>query len=290
MHRDSGEWTVDRWGPTALESCVLLDGAKGSGAEAFRLAVLESIARRKLAVAGETDLPDGEIPTGLLHPGTDTRPTGARPLDAVQEVFDEARTRTFRGSGVRVKELSRAARRRYGSLDGYVKAEVLPALERRGLYERRKRKLLWLFPVTRWELTRSGEAARTQLKHNRKLGEEHFGEWVRRDPEQAYRFLGLAGSSLLLMEALHPELRDLQDVEDDDYGGIAYPLGAPGSSGEIDPNALPDLEGALVALDSWSDGVWGDGGGSTDGSDSTGGGWFDGGGGGFDGGGGGGGF
>ncbi len=196
MDLASREWKLDRWGPTAPESCVLLDGPKGSGTEAFRLAVLESIARRALTTAAGR--------TGLLLPGPETRPTGERPIDAMGEILDEARARTSRDTGIPVKKLARATRRRYGSLDGYARSEVLPALERRGLYSRRERRLLGFFPVTRWELTRSGEAARAQLEHNRRLGEEHFGEWMRRDPERAYRFLGLAGSSLLLMEALHP--------------------------------------------------------------------------------------
>lgn len=284
MDRGSDGWITNRWGPTAPESRVLLDGPKGSGAETFRLAVLELIARRRLAVAGESDLPDGKTPTGFLIPGAETRPTGHRPLDAIQELFGKARART---SGVSVKRLARATRKRYGSFDGYAKTEVLPALERRGLYERRGRRLLWILPVTRWELTRSGEAARTQLEQNRKLGEEHFREWVNRDLERAYRFLGLAGSSLLLMEALHPELMEMQDLEDEHRVGNAYPVVVPVPSGDLD--ALPDLAGALSAQDSWSEGGSGDGGGSTGSGwfDGGSGGWFDGGGGGFDGGGGG---
>ena len=290
MDPASGEWKVDRWGPTAPESCVLLDGPKASGAEVFRLAVLESIARRNLSVAGDVDLPDADPPVGVLLAGDRMRPTGERPLDAIQEIFEQIHDRPSRGSGVHVKKLAKATRRRYGSFDGYVKAEVLPALERRGFYERRKSKLLWLLPVTRWELTRSGEAARTQLESNRRLGEQHFGEWLRRDPQQAYGFLGLAGSSLLLMEALHPELRDLQDLEDDHDNDVVYPPVPPGAAGDADLDALPDLGGAISVMDSWTDGAWGDGAGS------GGGGWFDGGGGngsdggagGFDGGGGGG--
>lgn len=275
MSPGSKEWTLERWGPTAPESRVLIDGWKRSGREAFRLAVLECVARRRLTVAERTDLPDEEAPPGLLLPGAEARPTGDRPLDALQELFGDARTRSSRGSGVGVGELTKAARRRYGSLDGYVKTEVLPALQRRGLYERRNEKLFRLLPVTRWRLTRTGEASRLQLQQNRRLGEKNFGEWVRSDPEQAYRFLGLAGSSLLLMEALHPDLKDLQEPEDDE-GGFAYPV--PGPAGDLGPHPLPDLGGALSASDSWSGGA---------GSGS--GGWFGGGGGGFDGGGGGGG-
>ena len=155
------------------------------------------------------------------------------------------------------------------------------------MYGRRERRLLGILPVTRWELTRSGDAARTQLEQNRKLGEEHFREWINRDPDQAYRFLGLAGSSLLLMEALHPELR--HDAEEDDDEGVGYPPSVPGPIDDVGTDALPDLGGALSALDSWSAGGWSDGGSSTGGSSDGGGGWFDGGGGGFDGGGGGGG-
>ncbi len=93
---------------------MLLDGPKGSGTKAFRLAVLESIARRALTTAA------GQ--TGLLLPGPETRPTGERPIDAIREIFDAARARTSRGTGVPVKKLARAARRRYGYLDGYARA------------------------------------------------------------------------------------------------------------------------------------------------------------------------
>ena len=281
MDRVSEEWIMDRWGPSAPESRVLLDGPKGSGTEAFRLAVLELIARRRLSVAREENLANEKTPSGVLLPGAEARPTGHRPLDAIHELFEGARTRD---SGVSVKMLARKTRKRYGSLDGYVKTEVLPALQRRGLYEKREKRLLWILPVTRWELTRSGDAARAQLEQNRRLGEDHFREWVERDPQQAYLFLGLAGSSLLLMEALHPELQDMEDLEEDYDRRVAYFPVVPGPIDDVGTDALPDLGGALSALDSWSASGWSDGGGST----GNGGGWFDGGG--FDGGGGGGGF
>ena len=277
-------WGMNPWGPSAPESCVLLDGPKGLGEEAFRLAVLELIARHRLTVAEESEPRNGTSTARLLLPGPEKRPTGHRPLDAIHDLFEEIRSSRVEESGLRMKELAKATRKRYGSLDGYAKTEVLPALERRGLYERRERKLLWLIPVTRWELTRTGEASRAQLRQNRSVGEEHFGEWVRRDPERAYQFLGLAGSSLLLMEALHPELEDLEDEHE-----AVYPPFSPGPSSE-----LPNLAGALSTQGSWSDSDGGGGGNSGggwfDGGGSGGGGWFDGGGGGgFDGGGGGGG-
>ena len=277
MGLDPGEWQMEHWGPSAPESRVLLYGPKGQGKEVFKLAVLELISRRRLAPAEEQDLSEKVSLSGLLSPGPETRPTRHRPLDVVSDLFDEVRSRPSDVDvpGAYLFELARETKRRYGSFDGYVKAEVLPALERRGLYKRRKRRLL---PASRWELTRSGEAARAHLERNRELGEQHFAGWVEEDPARARRFIGAAGSSLLLMEALHPSLIHLAEEEEEYDAAPVSPFTYAGAAGsELDPDALDGLGDALSALESWSDGRSSDGGG-----------WFDGGGGGFDGGGGGG--
>ncbi|MBA4115553.1 MAG: hypothetical protein H0X71_03775 [Rubrobacter sp.] len=89
----------------------------------------------------------------------------------------------------------------------------MPALANRGLYQRRERRVLGLFKVSRWHITRTGEAARADLEGGRSLGREQFHRWVDSEPTRALAFLGLAGSSVLLMEDLHPDIRRLRDQE-----------------------------------------------------------------------------
>lgn len=64
--------------------------------------MLECVARRRTTVSEATNLPDEQAPAGLLLPGTDTRPTGDRPLDALRDIFGEDSARASWGSGVYV--------------------------------------------------------------------------------------------------------------------------------------------------------------------------------------------
>ncbi len=97
--------------------------------------------------------------------------------------------------------------------------------------------------------------------------------WVDDAPAQALAFLGFAGSSSLLMEGLHPDLRRLREQRHTEAG--AY-LGAEGNDpeagwgdtlndldlGALDLSVLDGLDGALSAIDAAvGSGGGGDGGG-----------------------------
>ena len=132
------------------------------------------------------------------------------------------------------------------------------------------------------------------------LGEERFGQWVDGDPAQALAFLGVAGSSVLLMSPLHPDIRRLHErhrAEGADAASVGvypiigdvsnnYDLGdEPGNllSGcdfgafDLDLSVFYALDSVFSAIDSGvdsggGDGGWGgdrgggDGGGGGDGS------------------------
>jgi uncharacterized membrane protein YgcG len=184
--------------------------------------------------------------------------------------------------GVPIEDLLSAAHEHYGSLDNFVKAEVLPELERRGLYSREAYRILWLFPATRWRLTPSGEQAREELQRLIALGDERFRGWVHDDPSQALAYTGLLGAAWFLMPGLWSA----------GYGYGAY--GGDASLGGVfsnfDPGAFDSLSSSFDAAGAAVVGDGGDGGGfGGDGGSGADGGFGGDGGGGSDGGGGGGG-
>jgi len=183
--------------------------------------------------------------------------------------------------GVEVKSLAERASQQYSSRKGFAEAVVMKALEERGFYRRERRSFLGIIPYQRWALSRSGEAAREQLKLTMRLGESQFGRWVDREPNRALAYLGLVGPAVLLMEPLHPDLQRLREVQDRTGDGV----GSSGTSGDshseessgeealdsgdldldigdfdLDFDVLGDLGGAFDAVDSGVDAGGGDGG------------------------------
>ncbi len=297
----------NRWRLTAPESCVLFYGPRVGGGQALKLALLELVARGwlELTEVEERSMFRRVRNVAVLQYGSGRQGPGGSPLDAVLELFRSLshQQASAGGSGVPVDDFAWAARKRYDPLGGYAKAEVLPSLARRGLYERNESRFLGIFRTTRWEPTRAGSEAWTELELNMALGEERFGEWVDTDPARALAFLGATGSSVLLMNPLHPDIRRLHQrrrTEGGYAGGIGvYPVGVGSSddpetgledlSGAFDPGAFDfdlgvfdGLDSASSAIDSGVDsgGGGGDGGGGWGGDGGGGWGGGDGGGGG----------
>jgi hypothetical protein len=156
----------------------------------------------------------------------------------------------------------------YGSSGRFVREEIFPALEARGLYELQRKRFLGLVPYGRWGPTGAGEDARAELGRNVALGERDFGEWVDRDPNRALAYLGLMGPAVLLMTPLHENIQRLNaDRRSSDAGGS-------GNSGGSDPEGDSGAEAGGVEA---GGGEFGDGdfGGGEAGGPEFGGGGFD---------------
>jgi uncharacterized membrane protein YgcG len=289
------DWPATRWSLTAPESFVLLNGPNASGGQAFKLGLTELVARGALLLETTTSGGIRHREVAMLRDGSKPGAPRERTLDAIWSIYQRTQTHTYGDglSGVRIEDLAKAAARFYGSLSAYVKQDVLPALEDRGLYGRQDGRILWIFPTTRWVLTPEGTAAREELQRLLTLAEQRFGEWADTEPPRALEYASLAGAALLLQPELFSELhraRLTTGVQDTGAGVYVDPgVGA----GEFDWGALgigalgdasfDAFDAALGAIDSAIDSVAGSDGGSFDGGSS------DGGGGGSDGGGGGGG-
>jgi Golgi phosphoprotein 3 (GPP34) len=277
-----------RWELTAPESFVLLNGPSASGREAFKLGVMELIARGALA------MDEAGTKNATLRDGPQARAPRERALGAIWDVYQASPSHSWAGRyGVRLKDLGRTAVKQYGSLDAYRKSEVLGAMVDRGLFERREGRILWIFPTTRFELTADGDRARDELQNLMETGRQRFSGWAADDPNQALAYAGTVGAAMLLMPMLYGDMAGLHErmrySGAGADGGTYVHTGDSGDSGDSDFDFEFDWSGVdFGGLDfggidtSFSDsGGFGDGGGfGGDGGGGDGGGGGNGGGGG----------
>lgn len=301
MGPSQGQWPRTRWELSAPESYVLLNGPGASGAEAFKLALLELVTRGSLRLAtGQRKGAFGRRQeVSVLARGERAGAPDEAALSAVWRIFEAQRSQVYENgvTGVAVDEFAKAAARTYGSIGKYAGTVVLPALSNRGFYRSESYRVLWLFPATRQVLTPQGEAERSELQERLELAEQEFGSLVNRDPRRALAFLALAGASVLLVNELYPDLQRLQaqlgrrpeegggdsDVDDEgdsgEGGGLdlaGFDLGGfdlGGLSLDFDLSAFEAIGDAFSAIDSGVDsGGGGDSGGGDGGGDGGGGG------------------
>jgi uncharacterized membrane protein YgcG len=235
---------------------------------------MELVARGALAL----DMADG-VSRPILRDGPRPLAPSEQALAAIWWVYRRC------NSGTPVQDVARTASRQYGGLAHYVRDEVLPPLVERGLYARMEKRILWIIPTTRYELTAEGRTACAELQDLLKLGKQSVAGWATDDPNHALRYAGLAGAALLLQPDLFPDIRRAREYADD--SGVAQVADFDSNEFDVTGFDLSDLGGgfdaALSAIDAAIDSGTssGDGGGGADGgSGDSGGGGGDGGGGG----------
>lgn len=241
----------ERWTLPAPESYVLLEGSKADGARTLKLALLELVARKYLILhTVEEPRRFGRTKsTAVLSPGSADASTATGALRSVLERYGRAETKTYPDGtvGVPVAELARAMGTG-GGLSTWVRDVVLPELELRGLYAREQRKRLGLFTTTQWTPTPAGEQLRQELLSRTQQGEREFRGWVDTDPARALAFVGIAGSSVFLLDQLHPDIRRLREQQGGDTGyyGASDASSDPDEM-ETEPDADASDAGALEA-------------------------------------------
>jgi len=242
-----------QWALTAPESYVLVYG-RNFPAEPIKLALAELIARGvlRLIEAQEKWWPFGKKKSiEVLTRGPNAGVALPRSLAAMLELYQAAPQHILAEdlSVVAVDELARLLRRRYRTYERFVMSEVMPTLIEKGLYRTGTQPSYWPFQTSRHVRTPQGDEAAAQLEGWLATTEEEFSELLAADPGAASQFVLRAGAALLLLQQLHPQLRQLTSVVD---VGAGMPTGAPfliyGRPAEFD---LPHWDlGVLHAVDS----------------------------------------
>jgi uncharacterized membrane protein YgcG len=276
---ESPAWSTNCWEPSAPESYVLLHGVDRPDAQPFKLAITELVARGalKLLEIEEPGVFGMRRKISVLTEGDDRKLITEQSLAAVQRVLGEARLSTFSDGtvGTTVEDLAVAAQRHYKPLSAYATDEVLPTLIDRGYYAKETRRILGIFPSTRYVLTPSGQAARADLQQRMDVGQADFHGWARNEPNNALLYMGVMGSSFLLMPMLFADVENLSGLPPGGFDVSGFDLGA------LNVSAFDGLDAALGAIDAGVDsGVGGGDGGGWGGGDGGGFGGGDGGGGG----------
>jgi hypothetical protein len=289
-------WKSDRWSLCAPASYVLRNGQNASGVEAFKLGLLELVARGTLKIVKQ------EETSGLLRRKREVSyvvsGSGAeRPEElSLAAVFDvhtrsEARTLNDGTSAVLLADLVKRAREDFGTIQQYTHRIVLQELVGRGLFAVKPRNMLRFIRWTAYELTRQGYVVRGELEVWATTGQKELPGLVERDPAKAVAFAALAGSTVFLTASLYPELARLGDrVRDSGYddassfylasssdastdGGFQFPqLDFGAFDFGFDFSGLDGLSDISTDIDSGVSDAGGDGGGGDGDGDGGGGG------------------
>lgn len=274
-----------RWELPGAESFVLLEGPSTDGKRAMKLALLELVARRRLAVVNvEESKRFGRTKHTAVLRSTEGTGQLAGSLASVMDHYDRNPKHSYRDGtvGIPVADLAQAIAQDEGP-SGWVKRVLLPELQIHGLYEQQTRRALGILTRTSWERTTAGELARADLVRRTGQGERGFRDWVDTEPALALAFVDVAGSSLLLMDAFHPDIRRLREQTATNSGASLASGGESsadrdetvnditldGTEGldadefDLDIGAFDSLDSAFAAIDAGVD-SGGDGGGGGD--------------------------
>ena len=250
METSYGDWQPGHLKLQAPELYVLLHGPDAKPAEVFKLALRELVGRDIVRPAilqqgsGRTT-----TRTAILLPGTKPANDLGRSLRSVMDAYAGVTTRTTveGAEGVAVRELAQALRARHGGkLGTWVEDEVLATLVERGLYNKEEYKRLGIFKATRYEPKPEGKAAQALLESSIERAKSEFSSWASDDPTRAAAFLAVAGSAVLLMPDLQPEIKRFRESGGADVGALVV-----GDTAERDftPGSLDDLESELDVAD-----------------------------------------
>jgi hypothetical protein len=186
----------DHWQLPAAESQVLLSGPDTPDDWVIKLGLKELVLRRILTVSTVR-----ERRYLILRRNTDivsrTRKSAvglSRPLRAMLDVFPKATFYHGGTTGIPVRQAALEVLRWYRAGGGFVKAEILPEMQRLGLYEQVSDQ-----GILRWRLTPEGEQALIDLRVILERGRAESPTWETGNRAGAAAFIGLAGPAVLLL-------------------------------------------------------------------------------------------
>jgi hypothetical protein len=182
----------------------------GKSSQAFKLAMLELVARRVLEVAQADTADRPGRPVTALFWGTES--TDNRVLLSALSSLDQCEVSTFSDGRMglvagAVAELCASA---FGPGQSFGGA-VMSSLVEKGFLVREESSFLSLFATSRWALTGEGWSAKSRIRADVSMGEEEFGRWVDERPSEAVAFIGRVGPAILLLEPIFSDLRRLSE-------------------------------------------------------------------------------
>ena len=236
---------------SAIEAFVLLNPTRTPGPQALKLAMMALLAQGSVAIA--TTEQEGFF--GRLKRTVRLR---ARPERAAAFPGGASLVTLVGAEGCTMPVFVAGARRAYGAgFAGFLRREVRPAMQRRGLLEPRLEQFLLLFERTRWYRTEAGEREFRRVEQAMAQARA-IPDYLDRDPAQAAAIAVSLGTTILLVDELKPHyqrlsqaMRDRGDggsVGDSSGGSRDSTDGGVGSDRQV-PTAQPDDLDSLCLAD-----------------------------------------
>ncbi|MEQ1843317.1 MAG: hypothetical protein ABL994_23170, partial [Verrucomicrobiales bacterium] len=215
------------WRLSAPESLVLLWGPETGDPWAVKVAMLELVVRRCFAIATieKRRFLRSPVTIQMFTKVSALDQSLARPLKVVDDAYqllaktsrDEGRVTvyslatkllSYRRQKVRTGLFRRRVDRSAGS---YVRSEVLPELQRQGLFRTESDFRMPSLDLTKWWLTAEGSTRLDELIRLNDAGRNSLPEWVKTEPALARRYVEQAGTSVLLLGGIPTLLRGLRE-------------------------------------------------------------------------------
>lgn len=254
----------NRMALSAAEALVLQDPDRNQGRAAFKLVLMELLARKLITLRHEEQR--GKLftrKTDYLQISSDAEAQVAdRP--AFQAALATVAQSRVKGADATIPQVVQQARKRFGAdLGKFQSQQIIPALTSSGLIEQYTKKRLGLFTTTRYRPTAAGEALRQEIAGHLQQART-LPTLVDHDPASAAALIATLGSAVLLVDELKPHYgrisRTLGSGQDGDFGSAIdsddsdfNAFDSIGDSFDFDFSAFDTLDSTLDAFDSGFD-------------------------------------
>ena len=264
-----------RWSLPAAESMVLLWGPDTGDPWVLKVALLELVVRRCFAVSTteKRRFLRSPKPVHMFTKVGAVDPSPSPPLLAIDSAYHLlAQTPGVQG-GVPLRLLASTIlnqrrqkmrtglfkRRNNQGTAGFVRSQVLPELQRQGLFRVGADPHVPSLDLTRWWLTTEGLARLNELVRLNDIGRNALPGWVNTNPALAREYVERAGSSLLLLGGIPSILRGMRDRnESATRGARNNPFSVESLSGTFGSYPPYDLDHVFFLISGEVDRAWQD--------------------------------
>ena len=197
---------------TPAESLMMLDPKRSRGKEMLKFTLIDLLLKKVLKIEIDYEtvrhlfIFKRSVKKTYISKGENYSKVKLKPHEHIF-TRDELLSHTL--------ELNEFARELYKSISkkfsSYKKVFVRNSLLADGYFEKENRKLLFLFPYTKYVLSEKGFGAQTKIKNLLEEGEKELERWVKHEPARAKAYLSVCGANILLLEHYNYDLKIIKE-------------------------------------------------------------------------------
>ena len=216
---------------TPAESLMILDPKRSRGKEMMKFTLIDLLLKKVLEIEVNYEtvrrifIFKRSVKKTYISKGENYSKVKLKPHEHIfirDELFSHA------------LELNKFAKELYRSISKkfslYKKSFVRNSLIADGYFQKETRRLLFLFPYTKYVLSEKGFSAQAKIKSLLEEGEKELERWVKYEPAHAKAYLSVCGANILLLEHYNYDLKiikewikELSKIESQENSSNYYP-------------------------------------------------------------------